>query len=65
MCFFKLFDSWHPLEKAQYPDFFAKRDQLKKEYIDWYVKKYGITKYNPDEEGDMHDHDHGDHKSHH
>lgn len=55
------------MEKAQYPDFFAKRSELKKEYIDWYVKKYGITKFNPEEEGDLHDHDHehGDHKTHH
>ena len=53
------------MEKAQYPDFFAKRDKLKKEYIDWYVKKYGITNYNPEVEGDLHDHSHGDDKAHH
>ncbi|KAK9737773.1 Complex 1 protein (LYR family) [Popillia japonica] len=26
-------DYWHPLEKAQYPTYFAKREELKKKYI--------------------------------
>ena len=47
-------DHWHPMEKAQFPEYFKKRSQLKKDYIDWYVKKYGITKYNPEEEGHVH-----------
>jgi hypothetical protein len=46
-------DTWHPLEKAQYPDFFANRVQLKKEYIEWYKKTYNTDKYNPHEEGDV------------
>lgn len=28
-----LLDLWHPLEKAQYPYYFERREQLKKEYI--------------------------------
>lgn len=34
-------DYWHPLEKAQYPEFFAKREQRKKEYVAWWEKQYG------------------------
>lgn len=34
-------DYWHPLEKAQYPDFFAKREQRKQEYVAWWEKQYG------------------------
>lgn len=26
-------DYWHPLEKAQYPEYFARREQRKKEYL--------------------------------
>jgi NADH dehydrogenase (ubiquinone) 1 beta subcomplex subunit 9 len=60
-------DLWHPMEKAQFPDYFAKRSQLKKEYIEHYVKKYGITKYNPEEEGHVHELDehHDNHDDHH
>lgn len=60
-------DTWHPMEKAQFPDYFATRNQLKKDYIEWYTKKYGITKYNPDEEGHVHefDHDHEHEHAHH
>lgn len=32
---------WHPLERAQYPEYFALRDQRKQEYIDRWHKKYG------------------------
>ncbi|CAF1547944.1 unnamed protein product, partial [Adineta steineri] len=32
----------HPLEKAQYPPYFAMREKRKKAYMDWYVKRYGI-----------------------
>lgn len=34
-------DYWHPLEKAQYPDYFARREQRKKEYLAMWDKKYG------------------------
>jgi hypothetical protein len=62
----KVLDQWHPLEKAQFPDYFNKRVELKKAYISWYAKKYGKTSYNPEIEGhiavgsDGHD-DHDDH----
>ncbi|EDV33155.1 uncharacterized protein Dana_GF21668 [Drosophila ananassae] len=36
-----LLDYWHPLEKAQYPEYFAKREQRKKEYVTWWEKQYG------------------------
>jgi len=54
-------DLWHPMEKAQFPDYFTKRAELKKQHIDWYVKKYGITQYNPDVEGHLHDDHHDNH----
>lgn len=34
-------DMWHPLERAQYPEYFARREQRKKEYIERWEKKYG------------------------
>lgn len=34
-------DYWHPLEKAQYPDYFARREQRKKEYLAMWDKTYG------------------------
>lgn len=34
-------DFWHPLEKAQYPEYFARRELRKKEYVEWWEKKYG------------------------
>ncbi|KAL1431896.1 hypothetical protein MTO96_013983 [Rhipicephalus appendiculatus] len=34
-------DYWHPLEKAQYPEYFAKRELRKKEYVENWEKKYG------------------------
>jgi hypothetical protein len=55
------------MEKAQFPEYFARRAQLKKDYVEWYVKKYGITKYDPEDEGHVHefdDHDHDDHHAH-
>ncbi|KAL5022789.1 hypothetical protein ScPMuIL_001944 [Solemya velum] len=36
-----LLDTWHPLEKAQYPEYFAKREIRKKEFIERWEKKYG------------------------
>ncbi|XP_065338443.1 NADH dehydrogenase [ubiquinone] 1 beta subcomplex subunit 9 [Cloeon dipterum] len=34
-------DYWHPLEKAQYPEYFARREQRKKEYLKFYEQHYG------------------------
>ncbi|CAL4120454.1 unnamed protein product, partial [Meganyctiphanes norvegica] len=34
-------DYWHPMEKAAYPDYFARREQRKQEYIEWWEKTYG------------------------
>nr|CAH7718962.1 unnamed protein product [Callosobruchus chinensis] len=34
-------DYWHPLEKAQYPEYFARREQRKKEFVKAWEKKYG------------------------
>ncbi|CAG0883240.1 unnamed protein product [Darwinula stevensoni] len=34
-------DYWHPLEKAMYPDYFARREERKKEFVTWYEKTYG------------------------
>jgi NADH dehydrogenase (ubiquinone) 1 beta subcomplex subunit 9 len=37
----KVVDMWHPLERAQYPEYFARREQRKKEFIERWEKKYG------------------------
>lgn len=42
-------DYWHPLEKAQYPDYFARREQRKKEYVIWWEKQYGKSEPPKDE----------------
>lgn len=34
-------DYWHPLEKAQYPEYFARREKRKDEYVAWWEKQYG------------------------
>lgn len=34
-------DYWHPLEKAQFPDYFARREKRKQEYIQMWEKQYG------------------------
>ncbi|KAM3961343.1 NADH dehydrogenase [ubiquinone] 1 beta subcomplex subunit 9-like [Aphomia sociella] len=34
-------DYWHPLEKAQYPEYFKKREQRKKEFVAMWEKEYG------------------------
>ena len=34
-------DYWHPEEKAQYPEYFARREQRKKEYVEYWEKKFG------------------------
>lgn len=39
-------DIWHPLEKAQYPYYFERREQLKKEYIqNWEKDNPGADKH--------------------
>lgn len=40
-------DYWHPLEKARYPEYFARREQRKKEWVEMWEKQYGKPK--PDE----------------
>lgn len=37
-----LLDTWHPLEKAQYPHYFAQREQRKREFIQRWVEKHGV-----------------------
>lgn len=34
-------DYWHPLEKAMYPEYFARREERKKEYVKWWESQYG------------------------
>lgn len=34
-------DHWEIPEKEQYPDYFARREERKKEYIQMWEKKYG------------------------
>uniref|UniRef100_A0A1A9W2J6 NADH dehydrogenase [ubiquinone] 1 beta subcomplex subunit 9 n=1 Tax=Glossina brevipalpis TaxID=37001 RepID=A0A1A9W2J6_9MUSC len=34
----EVLDYWHPLEKAQYPEFFAKREERKKQYVQWWLQ---------------------------
>ncbi|CAH0551908.1 unnamed protein product [Brassicogethes aeneus] len=34
-------DYWHPIEKAQYPEYFARREQRKQEYIKLWEKTHG------------------------
>ncbi|XP_028040495.1 NADH dehydrogenase [ubiquinone] 1 beta subcomplex subunit 9 [Bombyx mandarina] len=43
-------DYWHPLEKAQYPEYFKKREQRKKEFVAMWEKEYG----KPDEKDKHH-----------
>ncbi|CAH1169534.1 unnamed protein product [Phaedon cochleariae] len=40
-------DHWHPLEKAQYPEYFARREERKKEYVKHWAQKYGTSSYVP------------------
>lgn len=35
-----LIDVWHPMEKAFYPKYFARRESRKKDYVEWYNKVY-------------------------
>lgn len=34
-------DYWHPLEKAHYPEYFARRELRKKEYLKMWDTKFG------------------------
>lgn len=36
-----ILDYWHPLEKAQYPEYFARREQRKKEYLAKWDLQFG------------------------
>ncbi|KAL3318568.1 ndufb9, NADH-ubiquinone oxidoreductase [Cichlidogyrus casuarinus] len=36
-------DMWHPTQKALYPDYFARREQRKKEFRERWAKKYGYA----------------------
>lgn len=36
-----ILDYWHPLEKAQYPDYFARREQRKKQFLDMWDLQHG------------------------
>ena len=36
-----MLDMWHPLERAQYPEYFARREKRKLEFIQSWEKKYG------------------------
>jgi NADH dehydrogenase (ubiquinone) 1 beta subcomplex subunit 9 len=36
-----ILDYWHPLEKAQYPEYFARRELRKKQFIEMWEEKYG------------------------
>lgn len=36
-------DYWHPFEKAQYPKYFARREELKNEYEELYKKWFPET----------------------
>ncbi|CAL8100096.1 unnamed protein product [Calicophoron daubneyi] len=40
-------DFWHPLEKLQYPDYFARREKRKKEFIEQWVERYGPQEEEP------------------
>ncbi|XP_045503239.1 NADH dehydrogenase [ubiquinone] 1 beta subcomplex subunit 9 [Colias croceus] len=34
-------DYWHPLEKAQYPEYFRRREERKKEFVALWEKEFG------------------------
>jgi NADH dehydrogenase (ubiquinone) 1 beta subcomplex subunit 9 len=36
-----ILDTWHPFEKAQYPEYFALREIRKKEFVERWEKQYG------------------------
>lgn len=43
-----ILDYWHPLEKQQYPEYFARREKRKAEFVKLWEQKYGKPK--PDEQ---------------
>merc|ERR1711872_631700 len=45
----RILDTWHPTERAMFPDYFTKREQRKREYIEQWEAKYG--KPEPDHHG--------------
>lgn len=36
-----IIDYWHPLEKAMYPDYFARRELRKQQFIEMWEKVHG------------------------
>ncbi|XP_060527327.1 NADH dehydrogenase [ubiquinone] 1 beta subcomplex subunit 9 [Cylas formicarius] len=34
-------DYWHPIEKAEYPEYFARREKRKKEYVKLWEQQFG------------------------
>ena len=38
---YQLLDTWHPLERAQYPKYFGIRNQRKLEHMQRWNEKYG------------------------
>ena len=44
LCNDTVLDHWHIYEKAKYPEFFAKREELKEEYLLLYEETYGNLK---------------------
>ncbi|VDN37493.1 unnamed protein product [Dibothriocephalus latus] len=37
----RLVDNWHPLEKLQFPDYFARREKRKAEFVERWKLRYG------------------------
>lgn len=35
-----MLDTWHPIEKAQYPEYFARREIRKREFLENWNKTY-------------------------
>ncbi|XP_044255879.1 NADH dehydrogenase [ubiquinone] 1 beta subcomplex subunit 9-like [Tribolium madens] len=35
-----IIDYWHPLEKAQYPEYFARREERKREFVKFWQKQF-------------------------
>ena len=40
----QIYDTWHPYERAAYPEYFERRHQRKLEFIEAYDKKYAMDK---------------------
>ncbi|CAH1394061.1 unnamed protein product [Nezara viridula] len=39
-------DYWHPLEKAQFPEYFKRREERKLEYVKMWERQYGPQNHN-------------------